>query len=97
MNQVQVNTNVKGQFVIPVAMRRYWEITDQTPLNVTNIPDLGILIKPSTTPPSLTDEEYMQILEETKGAWAGDNWPETEKRLDKLAKEELKQLHQNSW
>jgi bifunctional DNA-binding transcriptional regulator/antitoxin component of YhaV-PrlF toxin-antitoxin module len=97
MNQVQVNTNIKGQFVIPIAMRRYWEITDQTPLNVTNIPDLGILIKPSPKTPPMTDEEYLQILEETQGSWKNDDWEETEKKLDKLATLELKEQKKNSW
>jgi bifunctional DNA-binding transcriptional regulator/antitoxin component of YhaV-PrlF toxin-antitoxin module len=97
MNQVQVNTNIKGQFVIPIAMRRYWEITDQTPLNVTNIPDLGILIKPSPKTPPMTDEEYLQILEETQGSWKNDDWEETEKKLDKLATLELKEQKKDSW
>lgn len=97
MNQVQATINAKGQFVIPVAMRKYWEINPNTTVNVTNVPDVGIIIKPSPTTTPITDEEYMQILEETKGAWANDDWSETQKRLDKLAKKELKQLHKNSW
>lgn len=97
MNQVQVNTNAKGQFVIPVAMRKYWEITDQTPLNVTNVPNVGIVIKPSPKTPPLTDEEFMQILEETQGSWKNDDWDETEKKLDKLAIQELKELKASSW
>jgi bifunctional DNA-binding transcriptional regulator/antitoxin component of YhaV-PrlF toxin-antitoxin module len=97
MNQVQVNTNVKGQLVIPIAMRKYWEITDQTPLNVTNVPNVGIIIKPSPKTSPLTDEEFMDILEATKGTMVAADWDETEKKLDRLAKQELKEMKANAW
>lgn len=92
MNQTQVIVNTKGQFVIPVAMRKYWDITPNTAVEVTNVPDVGIVIKKASTKPQLTDEEFMQILEETQGAWAGDDWDTTQKKLDKLAKQELLDL-----
>ena len=92
MNQVQVNTNVKGQFVIPVAMRRYWEITPDTTLNITSIPSTGILIKPVPNKPPITNEEFLQILEETQGAWAGDDWPETEAKQRKIELKAAREL-----
>ena len=62
MNQVQINTNVKGQFVIPIAMRKYWGITPNTPLDIVNIPNIGILIRKARKEPLITKEEVRQIL-----------------------------------
>jgi bifunctional DNA-binding transcriptional regulator/antitoxin component of YhaV-PrlF toxin-antitoxin module len=96
MNHAVARTNSKGQFVIPVLMRKDWGIDSNTSLLITNVPDVGIVIKPATATP-ITDEEYMQILEETKGAWAGDDWPETEARYNKIEEQAAKELKSNSW
>lgn len=97
MNQTQAIINAKGQFVIPVAMRKYWDIIPNTSVNVTNVPNVGIIIKPSPKTPPMTDEEYMQVLEETKGAWAGDDWPETEAKYNGIEEKAAQELKNNSW
>lgn len=97
MNYVIARTNSKGQLVIPVAMRKYWDITEDTPLEVINIPDSGIFIKKSTNKPKLTNAEYLAILDETKGAWADDDWPKTEKKQRQLAIKEARDQRANSW
>lgn len=97
MNSVRTTTNAKGQFVIPVHMRKNWNITNTTPLEVIDIPNSGILIKPISQKTELTDEEFMEILEATKGSMISADWDETEKKLDKLAKQELKEMKANAW
>lgn len=97
MNQAQATINVKGQFVIPVAMRKYWNITPNISVNITSVPNVGIIIKPSPKEPLMTDEEFMDILEETKGSMITADWDETEKKLDKLARQELKDLKARAW
>ena len=97
MNSVRTTTNAKGQFVIPVLMRKNWNITNTTPLEVIDIPNSGILIKPISKKTELTDEEFMEILEATKGSMINADWDETEKKLDKLAKQELKEMKANAW
>jgi len=96
MQQVIARTNAKGQFVIPITMRKHWEITHTTPLQVIDIPNTGILIKPTLQQTNLSDEEFMDILDATKGSMAGADWDETEKKLARLAKAELKELKKNS-
>ena len=96
MNHVTARTNTKGQFVIPVAMRRYWNINPSTLIDVTNIPDAGILIKPSRKKDPISNAEYLKILEETQGAWAGDDWPETEAKQKQIELKAAKEL-KNSW
>lgn len=97
MNSVRTTTNAKGQFVIPVLMRKYWDISPTTSLEVISIPNSGILIKPSNQQADLTDEEFMDVLEATKGSMVNADWDETEKNLDKLGKQELKKMKTNAW
>lgn len=96
MNQVIARTNSKGQFVLPVAMRRMLGITPETNLHI-SLEDKVITITPLPLKPLQTKKSLYEILKSTQGALAGDDWPETEKRLDKLAKKELKELHKNTW
>lgn len=97
MNHVIARTNTKGQFVIPIAMRKSWGISPTTNLNILNVPNVGIVIKPLKPKKALTNKEYLAILDKTQGAWAGDDWPKTEKQQRKLAIKEAKQMRQNSW
>ncbi len=97
MNQAYVKPNIKGQFVIPIDMREYWAITHDTTLSITNIPNAGILIKPTDKNSEMTDEEFMDVLDATKGSMVTADWDETERKLDRLAKQELKEMKANAW
>ena len=97
MNNVIARTNTKGQFVIPVQMRKNWGINPKTFLHVTDVPDVGIVIRPSLKQTKLTNEEFLRILEETKGAWAGDDWPETEAKYNAIEEKAAQELRDNSW
>ena len=48
-------------------------------------------------PVELTDEEFMDVLEATKGSMVSADWNEAEKKLDRLAKQELKEMKANAW
>lgn len=74
--------NVKGQLVIPKKLRDELGITNKTPLNIVKR-GLGVFICPlekTDNDHMITTEQYLQILDKTRGAWAGDNWPTTERK-----------------
>lgn len=97
MNYTIAKPNAKGQLVIPSKMRKNWGISTDTHVHIIDAPNIGIIIKPASLKNEMTDEEYLQILEETQGTWIDDDWDQTEQKLDILAKQELKDLHKNSW
>lgn len=96
MNNVVARTNVKGQFVLPISMRRALGITSETNLHI-SLDDKVITITPLPPKPFQTKKSLYEILKSTQGALAGDDWPKTEARLEKLAQKELKELHKNTW
>ena len=83
--EVISNTNSKGQIVIPKKFRDKLNINEKVPLTI-QLKEDGVTIKPLRK--SVTSEENrkltIEILKSTAGAWAGDNWPETEKRRRKI-------------
>lgn len=85
MNNVITKTNVKGQFVLPIAMRKALGIDENTHLHV-SLKDRVITIEPFTdivVSQRAKNLAYLKILKSTQGAWVGDNWPEQEKEIDK--------------
>lgn len=78
--------NEKGQIVIPKKIRDSLGINKNVPLKVVQR-DNGIFLYPIKGYITNIDTDksaYLKILEKTQGAWAGDDWPETEKRRRKI-------------
>ncbi|MBI3103498.1 AbrB/MazE/SpoVT family DNA-binding domain-containing protein [Candidatus Daviesbacteria bacterium] len=83
-----VTPNIKGQIVIPKKIRDDLNISAGQLLNVI-VSNGGIHMYPVNE--VVTEEEksnkrevFLEILKSTQGAWAGDDWPETEKRRRKI-------------
>jgi len=85
--------NTKGQIVIPKKMRDLVGIKPGSYVNIIH-QNRGIYIYPVDKIVSSKEREeaFGEILEKTRGLWAGDNWPETEKRRRKI---ELKATREN--
>lgn len=92
-----VTPNTKGQVVIPKEIRDTMGINEKVPLNVV-VRGSGIYMYPVEE--VLTKEEsnlsYLEILKITQGAWAGDDWPKTEKRRRKIELEASRK-RKNTW
>lgn len=90
-------TNEKGQIVIPKKIRDALGINKNVPLNIIQ-KDRGIYIHAVEIIQSQEEKNkaFLKILEKTQGTWAGDDWPETEKRRRKI---ELKasRRRKNAW
>lgn len=73
-------TNSKGQVVIPKSIRDELGITAGVPLNIVQR-GMGVYIFPIKDVVSAAEEEptYVEILEKTKGSWAGDDWTQVRK------------------
>ncbi len=87
MNYAIVTPNTKGQIVIPKAMREALGITTDSQLYL-SVKDQTLCIQPVVSSMSAKpDKTYAEILAETQGGWAGDNWPteEAERRKIELA------------
>jgi|SRR3989344_5566942 len=84
-------TNEKGQIVIPKKIRDTLGINKNVPLNIVQ-KDKGIYIHPVEIIQSQEEKNkaFLKILEKTQGGWAGDDWPETEKRRRKIELEAAK-------
>ena len=93
MNNVIARTNVKGQFVLPIAMRKALGITPETHLHV-SLEDKVITITPLSHKPVKTKKSLYEILKSTQGALVGDNWPETEARQRKIEIKAAKELRE---
>lgn len=96
MNNVIARTNVKGQFVLPISMRKALSITPDTNLHI-SLEDKVITITPLPSKPISTKKSLYEILKSTQGAWAGDNWPETEKKQRRIEIAAAKKLKQQTW
>lgn len=90
-----VNTNTKGQIVIPKHMRSALGINENIPLLLKPMGN-GIYISPIEGIITKADSEnfYTKILERTRGAWAGDDWEQTRKRRRKIELEASKRRKQ---
>lgn len=83
-----VTPNTKGQIVIPKKIRDDLNISAGQPFNMITS-NGGIHLYPVNE--VVTEEEksnqkevFLEILKSTQGAWAGDDWPQTEKRRRKI-------------
>ena len=76
-----VEPNTKGQIVIPKQVRNNLGIEPGTFLNLIIRGD-GMYLHPikHVVPKVTTVNTYRKVLEKTQGTWAGDSWPQTEKR-----------------
>ncbi|OHA64439.1 MAG: hypothetical protein A2940_02305 [Candidatus Wildermuthbacteria bacterium RIFCSPLOWO2_01_FULL_48_29] len=75
----------KGQIVIPKEYRDALSVREGTPLHI-SLKGQGIYIEPveGIIHREEGNEAYLKLLEKTKGAWAGDDWEETEKKRRKI-------------
>lgn len=95
MNNVIARTNAKGQFVLPVAMRKALGITPDTNLHI-SLEDKVITISPLPPKPIQTKKTLYEILKSTQGALAGDDWSKTEVKQRKIEIKAAKELR-SAW
>lgn len=83
-----VTPNIKGQIVIPKKIRDDLNISAGQLFNVI-VSNGGIHMYPINE--VVTEEEksnkkevFLEILKSTQGAWAGDDWPKTERRRRRI-------------
>jgi AbrB family looped-hinge helix DNA binding protein len=79
------NTNSKGQLVIPKAIREALNIDSDSLLKVEK-QGQGVYIQPvaEAVPKLKMESIYEQVLQETKGSWQGDDWPQTKQERVKI-------------
>ena len=89
--------NVKGQIVIPKAMREALGIDANRPVNIV-MRGNGIYIYPISQVIAKAENlsSYSNLLEKTQGAWAGDDWDETEAKRRKIELRASKRMRR-SW
>ena len=78
-------TNQKGQIVIPKNIRIELGIDENVFLNMI-VRGGGIYIYPIEETVTNIEKEssYLDILQKTKGTWAGDDWEETSKKRRRI-------------
>lgn len=71
-----VTPNVKGQIVIPKKIRDGLNITENTALNIVDDGKTIYIhpIKEITTTSESNNNKLLQVLKETQGAWANEDW-----------------------
>lgn len=71
-----VTPNVKGQIVIPKKIRDELNITKNTALNIVDDGKTIYIhpIKEITTASESDNSKLLQVLKETQGAWANQDW-----------------------
>lgn len=76
-----VKPNTKGQIVIPKHVRDNLGIDSGSLLHLVVRGDGMYIHTIKHIVPKITKvDSYRKILEKTQGTWAGDSWPQTEKR-----------------
>lgn len=92
-----VTPNTKGQIVIPKKVRDDLGIEPGFILNLI-VEGNGIHIYPveGVIAKIKGEDSRMKIWKETAGAWAGDDWPKTEKRRRRIELEASKR-RKNAW
>jgi len=84
--QTIVRPNQKGQMVIPKEVRKQLGIDADSQLHLT-VTGSSFVITPLTDqnfPHILSKKTYAEVLAQTKGAWANDDWSRTEQTREKL-------------
>ncbi|NCN41098.1 hypothetical protein GW916_07585 [bacterium] len=92
-------SNAKHQVVIPGFARKSLGIKGPVQYFVTVTPDQKITFEPFTDiqiSQRAKNLAYLKILKSTQGAWAGDDWPDTEAKQRKIEISAAKKL-KNSW
>lgn len=97
MNLVITQPNSKGQIVIPKKFRDELGIDEEMFLSL-SLRGNGIYLTPfeKTVPSKNSRALFVEILKKTAGSWAGDSWPETEKRRRKIELAASKR-RKNAW
>lgn len=86
MNIHSITTpNTKGQVVIPKKIRDSLGISAGMLLKVIRVGQ-GIYLYPiiDVVTTADSDDSYTKVLEKTRGAWAGDDWPRQAARRRKI-------------
>jgi AbrB family looped-hinge helix DNA binding protein len=93
-----VETNQKGQLVIPKKIRDLLGITPGKALNIL-VRDNGVYIQPidEVVSSSQSASSYYKILKRTQGSWVGDDWPETQRKQRKIDLVEAKRAKEEKW
>lgn len=80
-----VQTNQKGQIVIPKDCRESLGIETNSLLNLM-LRGKGIYIFPveEVITKAEVESSYAKVLEKTQGAWAEDNWDKTQRKRRKI-------------
>ncbi len=93
-----VTPNTKGQIVIPQKLRGGLGITSNTPLHVSLAGD-AIMIRPirSIITNDDTHVARAEVLKNTAGSWADDDWPKTEEKRNQKELEEAKKRKALLW
>lgn len=83
--QTITKTNQKGQLVIPKEFRDFLGINSEVLLSVV-LRGCGVFISPvsEVITKARIEPSYSAILEKTRGAWRGDDWPQTRKKRRKI-------------
>lgn len=93
-----VTPNVKGQIVIPYKIRQDLGITAQTSLQLLQAGQSIILHPISDIIRKIdSDSTYLEVLKNTQGSWAGDDWPKTEKRRHQIEQRAALKRKQTTW
>lgn len=82
---ILLNTNTKGQIVIPQKIRKALQITPKVTLAV-SLKGQSVIIQPvkDLVLKSDTQNTYSKLLQKTKGSWVGDNWETTKIKRNQI-------------
>lgn len=91
-------SNAKGQIVIPKKFRDYLRIKKGGAVNLT-LREKYFMVEPILGVVTDTNQSQLfdEILRKTKGTWAGDDWPETEKKRHEFGLAESKKAREEEW
>jgi AbrB family looped-hinge helix DNA binding protein len=89
-----VQTNQKGQIVIPKRIRKLLGVTPDVSLNLI-VRGKGLYIQPieEVITKAETETSYLDLLKKTQGAWEDENWGnlrEKRKQIETTASEKRK-------
>ena len=93
-----ITPTAKGQIVIPYKMRASLGISVDSPLHLSLVGET-IMMQPVRSIITTRDSNaaFRELLQKTAGAWAGDDWPKTEKKTKKLELAAARKRKAVSW